>query len=435
MKVQQTQSLTLTVLLGLASPSYFASARASSSTSTPSLRQHTRIINGTTAEADRYNYFVSFQSISFQNKTALCGGSLVAADVVLTAAHCEIPDLRDSWAVIKRHDLNDISEGTVILVEGSPLPHPNYDFDSTKYDNDFMLLFLRDPAPQDAAFVKLNSDPNVPAAGDYVTVMGHGDTEFNGTSSMELLEVEINAVSNEECQESYRSNFTDNMLCAADIGEDSCQGDSGGPLVIKGNDAHGSDDIQVGVVSWGTGCAHPEYAGVYARVSSAFDWIRQEVCARSKYPPAEFDCDYIISVPTFTPTLEPTFTLMSEPTITMAPTVSCPPPYNSSLTYDVGDRVNFGEQIFICQPQDGSERCADDSSVWYHVKACCPPAFDDAKTDYQAYDKVSSDGIIFQCQPGPYEEYCNIHIDIEDWGWNETEWDLYNNSWSIVGEC
>jgi len=431
MKVKQTQSLTLTVLLGLASTPYFASARAGSSTSTPSLRQHTRIINGTTAEDGRYNYFVSFQ-----DEVGLCGGSLVAADVVLTAAHCESPDWSASWAVIRRHDLDDISEGTVIPVEES-LPHPNYD--STTADNDFMLLFLRDPAPQDAAFVKLNSDPNVPAAGDYVTVMGHGVTEPDGMLSMELLEVEINVVSTEECEESHVSIdevITDNMLCAADIGKDSCQGDSGGPLVIKGNDVHGSDDVQVGVVSWGIDCAHPEYAGVYSRVSSAFDWIRQEVCTRSMYPPAEFDCDFIIPVPTFTPTLEPPTsspTISSQPTTTKAPTVSCPPPYDSSFNYVVGDRVNFGEQIFICQPHGGSDRCADDSSVWSHVKACCPPVFDDTRTDYQAYDKVSSDGIIFQCQPGAYEEYCNIHK--EDWGWNETQWDLYINSWSYVGEC
>jgi len=326
MKVQRTNSFTLTVLLGLASPSYFASARASSSTSTPNpnLRQP-RIINGTTAEDDRYNYFVSLQYYWEH----WCGGSLIAADVVLTAAHCG--DLTS--AVIKRHDLGDIRDGIAIPVEDS-LPHPNYD--SFTVDNDFMLLFLRDPAPQDAAFVKLNSDPNVPAAGDYVTVMGHGDTKSDDViyeGSMELLEVELNVRSNEECGESYKDTdnvITDTMLCAEDIGEDSCQGDSGGPLVIKGNDVHGSDDVQVGVVSWGVGCANPDYPGVYSRVSAAFDWISQEVCTRSKYPPAEFDCDpYIISVPTWTPTLEPTATPLalakSLPTAaTLAPTTSAP---------------------------------------------------------------------------------------------------------------
>ena len=254
-QVQHTKSpLTFLLVLGLwlasLSPSRFAFARTSSSdldltlalTSTPNLRQHTRtlIINGDRAEPDRYNYFVSLQDkYEFGHG---CGGSLIAADVVLTAAHCG--DLTS--AVITRHDLGDLSDGTVIPFEES-LPHPNYD--SFTMDNDFMLLFLRDPAPQDAAFVKLNRDPNFPAAGDYVTVMGHGDTKSDDViyeGSMELLEVELNVRSNEECGESYKVTddvITDTMLCAEDIGEDSCQGDSGGPLVIKGNDVHGSDDV------------------------------------------------------------------------------------------------------------------------------------------------------------------------------------------------
>jgi secreted trypsin-like serine protease len=384
MKAQRTNSLTLTVLLGLASPSYFAAARASSSTSTPNpnLRQP-RIINGTTAEADRYNYFVHLETpIPDSNKISMCGGSLIAADVVLTAAHCSSSN--STLAFINRHDLGDISDGIAIPVE-EYLPHPEYSI-TTWLDNDFKLLFLRDPAPQDAAFVKLNNDTNVPAAGDYVTVMGHGLTKFNVTDSdsSELLEVELNVVSNEECTERYKdcppdSVITDNMLCAEDIGVGHCQGDSGGPLVIKGNNVHGSNDVQVGVVSWAAGCAHPDYPGGYARVSEAFEWIRQEVCTWSMYPPAEFDC------PTYTPTLEPTATttIISAPTYTPTPeptatttsrsTFSCPSHYNSSLSYYVGDEVMFGDQIFICQPQEGNV-CAVDSSVsvWSYVKPCFP---------------------------------------------------------------
>ena len=354
MKVQQTKSpltLTLTFLLGFASPSpsYFASARADSSTSTasmPNLHQHTRIINGTTAEAGRYNYFVSLQNWGDWGWSHGCGGSLIAADVVLTAAHCGSQAL----AVIKSHDLGNINDGFAIEV-GGHLPHPRYD--PTTMDNDFMLLFLHYPAPPDAAFVKLNSNPNVPAAGDHVTVMGHGDTDPDSRITelgMELLEIEVKVVSNEECEQSegyfeyegvlkygsLEGMISNSMLCAKDMGNDSCQGDSGGPLVIKGNDAHdgdGSDDVQVGVVSFGYGCADPDFPGVYSRVSSAFDWIRQGVCTYSMYPPpAEFDCDSMNSIPTSTPTPEPN---LSQP-----PT----PTYDSSFTYGVGDRGNFGEQ-------------------------------------------------------------------------------------------
>lgn len=56
------------------------------------------------------------------------------------------------------------------------------------------------------------------------------------------------------------------MICAGEKGKDSCQGDSGGPMV----DSAGK---QVGVVSWGIGCALAGYPGVYARVSTYADWI------------------------------------------------------------------------------------------------------------------------------------------------------------------
>lgn len=58
------------------------------------------------------------------------------------------------------------------------------------------------------------------------------------------------------------------MICAYDVGKDSCQGDSGGPLVDK------STGIQVGVVSWGQGCAEQDYPGVYSDIASVRQWIK-----------------------------------------------------------------------------------------------------------------------------------------------------------------
>ena len=44
------------------------------------------------------------------------------------------------------------------------------------------------------------------------------------------------------------------------------KGDSGGPLITTDT----SDAVQIGVVSFGYGCALEDYPGVYARVSSNY---------------------------------------------------------------------------------------------------------------------------------------------------------------------
>merc|ERR1712156_1077435 len=74
----------------------------------------------------------------------------------------------------------------------------------------------------------------------------------------------------------YGGSITDAMICAGYPGvggKDACQGDSGGPFVCNDN----GKAIIAGVVSWGNGCALPNFPGVYARTTHVLDWIKSNM--------------------------------------------------------------------------------------------------------------------------------------------------------------
>ncbi|EED94018.1 predicted protein, partial [Thalassiosira pseudonana CCMP1335] len=108
-------------------------------------------------------------------------------------------------------------------------------------------------------------------------VMGWGVTVegVSSTQSDVLREVDVQYMTNTECDTSNGGYIEDNMMCAWSQSADACQGDSGGPLILKGSTT--GEDVQVGVVSWGLGCAMATFPGVYSRISAEFDWIQSTV--------------------------------------------------------------------------------------------------------------------------------------------------------------
>jgi hypothetical protein len=257
-----------------------------------------RIIGGQAAERGRYPYMVSLHSTT---GTFMCGGSLIAPDVVLTAAHCRRSTATMSFARVNSYNrvnpYEDFEEIEII----SLLPHPNYRgfVDETAFDFDYMIAILASSSSFD--YISLNANPDIPTGAftDEVRALGFGYTSPDSGVSQVLQQVDLTYIPNNVCVQakdpstglSYQGLIRDDMMCAADNGEDSCQGDSGGPLIVPSGVNGFTKDVQVGIVAWGYGCASA-FPGVYSRVSTEIDWIRFIVCENSQRVPTDLvDCN------------------------------------------------------------------------------------------------------------------------------------------------
>ncbi|XP_043196725.1 trypsin-1-like [Amphibalanus amphitrite] len=203
-----------------------------------------------------------------------CGATVIGRRLVLTAAHCTSGKTADRLAVMVRSDrvFNPDAESLRFDVT-EIIQHSGYS--EVHNGNDFSLLRLSEPIefPADGSI----APACLPAPGDTylsanATVSGYGMLSWKGELSVTLRSAHVSVISNAACERAYPGSIKDSMLCADGAGErDACQGDSGGPLVAERN---GRFSL-IGVVSWGKECAEPDYPGVYARVTEALDWIRE----------------------------------------------------------------------------------------------------------------------------------------------------------------
>ena len=222
-----------------------------------------KIVGGTVAGAGDNPFQVALltKSVADNFNAQFCGGTLVAPNMVVTAAHCS--DFTTAGQV-------QVLTGTRLL-DGSGVRrdvtrisiHPNWN--SRTFDYDVAVWELSTSAFGNATATLAAATP---PAGTSALITGWGALTEGGSFPIDLRRAIVPLVDNTTCngRKSYNGAITARMVCAglASGGVDSCQGDSGGPLTT----GSGFGTL-TGIVSWGNGCARRNKYGVYTRVSDA----------------------------------------------------------------------------------------------------------------------------------------------------------------------
>ncbi|NNN43780.1 MULTISPECIES: serine protease [unclassified Vibrio] len=236
-----------------------------------------RIIGGKESDVNAWPFMTALVKNNAINtyKGQFCGASYLGDGWVLTAAHCiERINVNDFHVHIGVHNLRQASsEGERAEIKAVYV-NQNYAA-ASDYSNDIALIELRSKPNADAVVLKTTGEGL--SEGQNLTVMGWGNkvSDRNQTPDYPsvLRQVDVPYVPRTTCQNlnGAYAKIGKDAICAGfpEGGYDSCQGDSGGPLVVK----EGDNVQQVGIVSWGNGCAQPNAYGVYANVAYFQDWI------------------------------------------------------------------------------------------------------------------------------------------------------------------
>ncbi|XP_078356744.1 trypsin-like [Oculina patagonica] len=243
----------------------------------------TRVIGGVDAKPGNWPWQIAL--LRGSSKSFSCGGSLIAPDWVVTAAHC-ISTLTASYYTIRLgdHDRHK-NEGTEQDIQAKRIiKHENYG--SPVLNNDIALIQLSKPATLNARVgtVCLPAHNEMVPTSSKCFITGWGKIKHPGSSHNILQQAQMPPVTNSACANKLASSpggsslkITDNMLCAGVSGTilSGCHGDSGGPYVCQNS---AGNWVLQGAVSWGSPrCSAAERYTVFARVAKFRNWIDQKM--------------------------------------------------------------------------------------------------------------------------------------------------------------
>lgn len=185
----------------------------------------------------------AFMAVIRMNGSLHCGGTVIAPQYVLTAAHCV--DGYDARNFEVRVGSRDQRAGTAIGVRRGVV-HPRYKTTNGLYDA--AVLELVRPVPPSVPRITLATAASEPLErpGTEVVVAGWGALFYQGPAPNMMREAPLTVRTDSHCNGSDAA-ASAVEVCAAGFMKSPCYGDSGGPLFYRGPRMK----VQIGIVSHG----------------------------------------------------------------------------------------------------------------------------------------------------------------------------------------